>query len=133
LTDEIDRQLELFGSPPPMPSDPREDRLGAFHGPAADAPATEREAAVAVFPRSGTSRWQVLLEIERAGDTGRSDYELACETGLRLYTAAPRRNELLNDGWIQDSGRRRPTDSGALAVVWILTANGRRWLDELDE
>lgn len=106
---------------------PNPDRvtIGAFHGPAAGAPETERRAALEVYPRTGTCRRRVLDAIALASERGMTDEELSLELRMRLYTAAPRRNELLNDGWIEDSGARRPTTTGARATVWVLTAAGR--------
>jgi hypothetical protein len=107
-----------------LPS-PDENRIGKFHGPAAGAPSTEREAAIRVYPNSGTARRRVLDHIAAAGDAGATDEEISLALSMRLYTAAPRRNELLNDGWIRDSGRTRQTTTGTRAVVWIMTASGR--------
>jgi len=115
-----DGQLEL-----PL-SDPDRDELGAFHGPQAGAPETERLAAIEVYPRTGSSRRRVLDAIRAAGDRGRTDEELSIELGLRWRSTAPRRNELLNGGWVVDSGRRRRTTSGASAAVWVLSERGRR-------
>jgi|SRR5215472_534331 len=104
----------------PLP-DPGNDRLGKFHGPQARAPGTERAAAVLVTPRSGTARMRVLLYIASRGEEGATDEEASLALGLRLYTAAPRRNELLNDGWVQASGRTRPTTMRTPAMVWVLS------------
>jgi hypothetical protein len=112
-------QLELLPNPDA-------DDLGAFHGPQAGAPETERLAAIAVYPRTGTSRRRVLDAIRAAGDAGRTDEELSIELRLRWRSTAPRRNELLNGGWIVDSHRRRRTTSGATAAVWVLSEAGRR-------
>jgi hypothetical protein len=97
--------------------DPAANRVGAAHWNASD---TEQEAAMQIQPRSGTWRAKVLEEITRAGDDGATDWELHVRTGGLLYTIAPRRNELLNDGWIRDSGRRRVTPNGTRAIVWVL-------------
>ncbi len=114
-------QLGLFD---PLPS-PDDSRIGAFHGPQAGAPATEREAAISVYPRTGTARRRVLDFIASMGLRGATDEEVSLSLRMRLYTAAPRRNELLRDGWVEDSERQRPTTTGTRATVWVLTERGR--------
>jgi hypothetical protein len=116
-----DDQLELSLESLP---DPGRNTVGKFHAPRSDAPETEREAALAVYPRTGTARRRVLDAIALAGDRGMTDEELSLSLELRLYTAAPRRHELLEDGWVEDSQQRRPTTTGSLAVVWKLTPAG---------
>jgi hypothetical protein len=113
-------------TPLPMPSlpNPDENRIGKFHGPDSGAPRTEREAAILAYPNSGTARRRVLDHIA-ASASGATDEEISLALDMRLYTAAPRRNELLNDGWICDSGKTRPTTTGTRAVVWVLTQKGR--------
>lgn len=115
----IGDQLSIFDALP----DPDEDRPGAAHRGAGD---TERGSAWAIFPRTGTWRRRVLDAIGRSDDHGRTDWELHQELGGMLYTVAPRRNELLNGGWIMDSGRRRRTNSRNAAIVWVLSERGRR-------
>lgn len=117
----MDEQLGLFD---PLPA-PGVDRIGAFHGPQAGAPTTEREAAISVYPRTGTARRRVLDHIARSGPHGATDEEVSLTLGMRLYTAAPRRNELLRYGWVEDSGRQRKTTTGTRATVWVLTERGR--------
>lgn len=104
----------------PMP-DPRENRLGKFHSPDHDAPETQREAAVAVFPRSGTQRWRVLQALAQAGSFGATDEEISEKLGMGLNTVRPRRLELHEMGYVIDSGRRRPTALNHLAAVWLIT------------
>jgi hypothetical protein len=115
------RQLPLAGM---LPS-PDDNRVGFYHGPQSGAPPTERLAAAMIFPRSGSKRRQVLDFIARSGDDGATDEEVSLATGMRLYTAAPRRFELVEDGWLEDSGRTRLTTTHSPATVWVLTAVGR--------
>lgn len=93
---------------------------------------TDRAAAYAVMPRTGTQRRRVLAAIALAED-GLTDHELADATGLYLYSAAPRRTELLRGGWVRDSGIRRATPLGADAVVWTLTEEGADRLSTYEE
>jgi hypothetical protein len=105
---------------------PDDARLGFFHAPESKAPETERKAAIAVYPRTGTARRRVLDHIAAAGEHGSTDEEASLALQMRLYTAAPRRKELVDDGWVEDSGKRRPTATGTDAAVWVLTEQGRR-------
>jgi hypothetical protein len=119
-------QLTLLGDPL---SDPDEQTIGKFHGPAAGAPETERLSALGQWPKTGTDRRRVLDFIGGRGDHGSTDEEASIEIPMRLYTAAPRRNELVNGGWVEDSGRRRNTTTGTSATVWVLTEAGRaEWM-----
>lgn len=89
-------------------------------------PDTERLAAARVAPRSGSQRARVL-EMFRAHPEGLTDYELWTlgQIGARPHVPATRREELIFDGWpIVDSGRRRLTDTGTPAVVWVLIEEG---------
>jgi len=108
------------GSGPRPLSDPDRNAVGAAHREAGD---TERGAAVAIMPRTGTWRRRVLDAI--ALSEGLTDWEIHNRVGGLLYTVAPRRNELLRDGWIRDSGERRRTNSTNRAIVWVLTDQGR--------
>lgn len=104
-----------------LAADPRIDTDAKLHHDAHD---TEVAAARFVQPRTGSGRWKVLSALAGRGLT---DEELAVETGLRHYTAAPRRNELCEWGFVEDSGDRRQTTSGSLAIVWRLSETGRVW------
>ena len=88
---------------------------GKSHGAAAQP--TERAAALEVWPKTGTQR-QAVLEALLAAPHGLTDPEIAEHTGLYLYSAAPRRTELLQAGWVEDSGLRRDSGRGRNAIVW---------------
>lgn len=105
-------------------SDPDKDEIGKFQRPG-DAAETQRLAAVAVYPQSGTSRRKVLDAIGQAGERGLTDEQAQAVTGLNPSTQRPRRVELVEGGWVKDSGRRAKTASGVDAVIWVLTARGR--------
>jgi hypothetical protein len=98
--------------------DPTEIIPGARHRVAVD---TEALAADAIAPRAGTLRALALEHIRIAGAHGLTDGELAASTGKYLYTMAPRRVELVQQGWVEDSGVRRSTEHGKTAAVWVLT------------
>jgi hypothetical protein len=102
--------------------DPSENRPGPVHRNAHD---TERTASGLVFPRTGTLRLSALIALDRAGEAGLTHGELAEDTGHRHYSIAPRVTELVSMGWVVDSGRRRPTDTGSPAIVWVLSERGK--------
>ncbi len=106
--------------------DPDANTLGAFHAPETDAPDTERLAAIDVYPRTGTQRRAVLDYLARCGG-GATDEEIRNATGVRR--ARTRRHELLEGGWVCDSGIQRKVGTGNLAEVWTLTQAGRdQWV-----
>jgi hypothetical protein len=106
-------------------SDPGARTRGRTHRAGRD---TERAAAELIEPKTGTQRAAVLAAIAAAPD-GLTDEQIADTTGLYLYSAAPRRTELVKGGWVHDSGERRTTSRGTPAVVWVLTAAGRAALE----
>jgi hypothetical protein len=89
------------------PSEPK-DRAG-----------TSFAAAVSIEPHAGTLRAEVLSLIRDWGKFGRTDDEIEMKLGLRHQTASARRRELVLAGLIVDSGRKRATRSGRMAVVWV--------------
>lgn len=81
---------------------------------------TSRQAAINFMPKVGTKRRAVLDCIERQMYAGATDEELQRWLNMTGNTERPRRVELLNAGFIKDSGMTRPTLSGEQAVVWVL-------------
>ena len=76
-----------------------------------------------ITPRTGSQRARVLDALREVGDDGATDYELWAVHGVgaRPHVPGSRRGELIADGWpIIDSGRRRKTDTGMPAIVWVL-------------
>jgi len=109
----------------PLP-DPERLDIGKFSDPnVSGAPETQRQAAIIVYPKSGSQRMAVLTQIAESGDRGMTDDEVEEALHLRSQSVTPRRNELMNDGWVIDSGYRRTTVSGRQAVVWVLSEQGR--------
>lgn len=112
----MDEQLSMDVRRP----DPTRTIPGRHH---ADGPETERIAAALVAPRAGSQRSRVLEALQQAGQYGATDNELhfVHKIGARPHVPGTRREELIRDGWpIVDSGKRRPTDTGAPAIVWVL-------------
>ena len=87
---------------------------------------TSAAAAAALEPKAGALRRQVFEYIEASGDRGATDHEIHIGCRMRRYTAAPRRRELVMGGAVVDSGRRRPTDTGSSAKVWVSVPECRR-------
>src|SRR5262245_31844963 len=129
-----DRHLRvLAGQPvtfefPPLP-DPSTPGIGKFQRPGAAAE-TQREAALEAYPATGTWRRRVLVAIAETG--GATDEEIQHHLRLNPSTERPRRVELVERGWIEDSGIRRRTSSGRSAVVWALTSAARNQFAQVE-
>lgn len=106
-------------------SDPDKNKIGKFQRPDVAAE-TQRIAAIEVHPISGKKRRIVLDAIAARGNYGMTDEEMQRELQMNPSTQRPRRVELVEGGWVEDSGRRRVTRSRRSAVVWVLTAAGFR-------
>ena len=98
-------------------SDPSRNAVGKHQRPG-DAAETQILSALEAYPASGTQRRAVLLFITDLG--GATDEEIQLGLGMNPSTQRPRRVELVEGGWIEDSGERRKTRSGRSAVVWTL-------------
>lgn len=82
-----------------------------------DGAPTSKAAALAVAPRTGTQRRRVLDAIATRPST---DEEIQAALRMSGNTERPRRVELVEGGWIRDSGARRPSLSGQESIVWEL-------------
>jgi len=94
--------------------------IGAFHR---NAPDTERAAAIAVYPRTGTQRRRVYDYLAQVGSRGATDWELADALNISRTGVGARRNELMRDGYVKDSGMRRPGPYKFKGIVWVLKAS----------
>lgn len=83
-----------------------------------DHPDTTYEAAVAIAPRTGTLRRQVLDFIVASGSFGATDLEIQQTLAMNGNTERPRRVELVDGGWVVDSGLRRTANERNM-IVWI--------------
>jgi hypothetical protein len=72
-----------------------------------DAPATSLAAAEAVMPRTGTQRRRVLEYVASRREHGATDLELQQALALSGNSERPRRIELVEAGWLIESGLRR--------------------------
>ena len=76
-------------------------------------------AARRAFGRSGNARERIYNLIEEYPD-GLTVHEVRQLITMHFHTVAARVSDLNIEGWLTDSGRRRPTDTGAMATVWVL-------------
>ena len=81
-----------------------------------DQPDTAHKAAQESSRRGPNQRMRVWEALKHLGDA--TDYELAQATGILRSSAAKRRQELQDLGYVVETPFRRPTDTGTLAVVW---------------
>lgn len=111
---------------------PRDGKLG---GQRQGGMVTARTAAELVAPRAGTQRARVLDALTYrlrdgsvAREVNRSDVELQRVTGLAANSVRPRRVELVDAGWVRDSGER-VVHNGREHVRWTLTRAARERLE----
>lgn len=64
-------------------------------------------------------RARVLAHIVASGEYGSTDDEGETALTIKPQTYTPRRRELALLGLVRDSGRRRATESGRPAAVWV--------------
>lgn len=89
---------------------------------------TSRAAALLAEPRSGTNRRAVLdavAAVARTPAVGLTDVEAQRATGLTPNSERPRRVELVDGGWLADSGVTR-AHHGREHTVWVLTDKAAR-------
>lgn len=64
-------------------------------------------------------RQMVYEAIKATGEEGVTDAELETTLGLDYNSFGPRRRELITEGRVIDSGRRRPGGKGVDVTVWV--------------
>jgi hypothetical protein len=92
-----------------------------------NAPATSVAAAKSVV--TGKQRVQVLTILRDAYPNGLTDDEMRTEGATRGMPMSPsgsrtRRSELVDMGFVQDSGNRSASQFGRSAIVWEITSTG---------
>jgi len=87
-------------------------------------PATSKMAAKRIKQKSGTKRMLVLTLLKSIYPEGMTDQEMQDTLNMRNQTQNPRRLELLEMKWIEDSGETRPTEAGLGAIVWKYIPDG---------
>lgn len=80
---------------------------------------TSYAAALGIVESSDCLRSQVFRFLHSSGTYGATDEEMQRALVMNPSTQRPRRVELVRLGLVCDSWRRRSTDSGRSAVVWI--------------
>lgn len=92
---------------------------------------TSADAAVSIAPKSGTARMTVLRAVQAVArdvqTVGLTDVEIQRATGINPNSARPRRVELVDGGWLADSGRTRE-HFGREHTVWVLTDKAAKHL-----
>ena len=92
-----------------------------------NAPAgTSDVAADRIAPHAPNLRSQILAFIRSRGPAGATDDEGERALDIRCQTYTPRRGELRELGLVIDSGRRRPTETGRPAAVWVAVEHAQR-------
>ena len=86
-------------------------------------PDTSHAAARYTEPRANTNR-ALALRVLAEHPGGLTDFELAALTGLQQTSIGKRRGELRDGGFVEDSGERRASPSGAQAIVWKAKSEG---------
>lgn len=89
-------------------------------------PGTSDATARWIAPYTGPMRERVFAFIRSRGPDGATDDEGEAELALKPQSYTPRRGELVTDGRVIDSGRKRPTASGCPAAVWIAVEHDER-------
>lgn len=83
--------------------------------------ATSAEAADRFAQHAPRVAAQVRRAFEDAGAEGLTDHELEhALPRISVNSLRPRRNYMCKRGILADSGRRRPSHSGAMCVVWVM-------------
>jgi hypothetical protein len=107
-------------------ADPGADGTGKVR---TDHRATAKAAALAAEPRTGTNRRAVLDAVAAVArdvrTVGLTDVEIQRATGINPNSARPRRVELVDGGWLADSGVTRE-HFGREHTVWVLTDKAAR-------
>jgi len=87
-------------------------------------PDTSRQAAE-MYPVVREGDRAVALLIHAAVPAGLTDFELAGRMDRSQTSVGKRRGELRDNGYIRNSGQKRPAPSGAKAIVWTITETGQ--------
>lgn len=79
-------------------------------------PDTSHKAATQSAKRGPSQRRRIWEALQRLGEA--TDYELGETCNILRSSASKRRQELQQLGHVIDTGKRRPTDTGTMAIVW---------------
>lgn len=89
-------------------------------------PGTSDVAAQRAATSATRDRARILRLICTSGALGMTDDEGQRELGIIAQTYTPRRGELVAAGLVVDSGKRRKTQRGRPAAVWVAVEFGER-------
>ena len=81
-------------------------------------PDTSHQAAKLATVNAGTNRALALEALRAAGPDGLTDFALAEIVGIQQASIGVRRGELVRMGLVEATEMRRPSPSGANAIVW---------------
>lgn len=79
-----------------------------------------------------------LLALRALGERAMTDFELADVTRLQQNSIGKRRKDCQDAGLVtvlkdlEGNNIKRPAPSGSKALVWTLTENGKKYLQELE-
>jgi hypothetical protein len=82
--------------------------------------ATSEAAAQAVRPKAPSQKLRVLRYVASRAEDGATDDEIEVALALPHQSASARRNDLVREGKLRDSGLRRKTRAWQQAVAWVL-------------
>lgn len=85
----------------------------------ANAKDTSRKAGEDALGRAGSQRRAIYNEVFLAGSQGLTVDELRERLNMPPTSVSARVTGLQQDGWLVDSGQRRPTRYGSDAIVWV--------------
>lgn len=79
---------------------------------------TSKKAAADVSEKAKTIRQKVLSVFEWAGDVGLTADQAATQIARHYGSVRPRVTELINEGRLEDTGRRAKGQFGKMQIVW---------------
>jgi len=83
-------------------------------------PDTSHLAAAQQTPTKKRPWTRALDALKLAGTAGLNDFELARQTGIKQTSIGVRRGELVKAGLVNNSGHKRPSDTGSPSIVWVV-------------
>jgi hypothetical protein len=85
---------------------------------------TSRQAAIRVYPETGSLRLKIYELLVRAGIRGATDQEIESVLMINGNSVRPLRGSLAAQGFIIDSGTTRENTNGNLCIVWRAVEEG---------
>ncbi len=86
---------------------------------------TSVKAAIAAYPKAGTQRARII-NLLLCWDGGLTDAQMQSYLKMPESSQRPRRLELVEGGWLEDSGQRLAWRGHGEAIVWQLTDAARQ-------